>query len=264
MAGAATPEREQLANPGYELFILALSVVSIVNLVLVSPISWLDGQQQDVVLIVDVLLTIVFLTDFAYRLWTADSRRAYFLRGGGWLDLIGSLPLLRVFRIFRVLRVGRLLREFGVGALARWVIRERAQSALYVVGFLVAVVLEFAAVLMLRYEASAAGANITTGGDALWWGIVTVTTVGYGDQFPVTTGGRTVGVFVLAVGVALFGTFTGFLANAFLSPPRESAPAPAPAGSNRALLEDVRAELVAQEERSAALRRRLEQLESTL
>ena len=85
------------------------------------------------------------------------------------------------------------------------------------VTFLVIVVLEVAAILMLPLEARSPDANITTAGDALWWGIVTVTTVGYGDQYPVTTGGRFVGVFVLILGVGLFGTFTGFLANSFLS-----------------------------------------------
>ena len=62
-----------------------------------------------------------------------------------------------------------------------------------------------------------AGANITTGGDALWWGYVTATTVGYGDKFPITTGGRIFGFAMLTIGVALFATFSGFLANVFLS-----------------------------------------------
>ena len=120
-----------------------------------------------------------------------------------------------------MLRVGRLVREYGFGTLGRWLLRERAQSALYVVSFLVILVLEVSSILMLPLEARSPDANITTAGDALWWGIVTVTTVGYGDQFPVTTGGRSVGVFVLILGVGLFGTFTGFLANAFLTPAEE-------------------------------------------
>jgi hypothetical protein len=90
----------------------------------------------------------------------------------------------------------------GFGGLLRWVTRERAQSALYVVVFLVIVVLEMTAIAVLPFEAKAPSANITTAGDALWWGIVTVTTVGYGDQYPVTTGGRIVGVFLLLTGVA--------------------------------------------------------------
>jgi voltage-gated potassium channel len=257
--------REQLRNPGYELFILALSVLSLVNLVLLLPFSWLDGQQRFVVLVVDSIMTVVFLTDFVYRLETAPTRRGYFFHDRGWLDLLGSLPLLRVFRIFRILRVSRLLRQYGFRTLVRWVARERAQSALYVVGFLVIVVLELSSILMLPLEAKSPDANITTGGDALWWGIVTVTTVGYGDQYPVTTGGRIVGVFVLLVGVGLFGTFTGFLANAFLAPPREpELDRPAEPGSARDVIADVRRELAAQEATTAALRRRLEQLESTL
>src|SRR5262249_39273064 len=162
--------------------------------------------------IVDAVLTIVFLSDFAYRLLTADGKRRYFVHDGGWLDLIGSLPLLRIFRLFRVIRVGRVLRTQGFGSLARWLRRERAPSALYVVVFLVVVVLEGSSILILPLEAKSPDANITTAGDALWWGMETVTTVGYGDQYPVTHGGRIVGVFVLVVGVGLFGTFTGFLA----------------------------------------------------
>jgi voltage-gated potassium channel len=258
------PDRsERLRNPGYEIFILALSVLSIVNLVLLLPFTRLDDQQRDVILFVDAVLTIVFLSDFAYRLLTATSKRRYFFEERGWLDLIGSLPLLRVFRIFRVLKVGRLVRENGFGALARWLLRERAQSALYVVTFLVVLVLEVASVVILPLEAKSPDANITTAGDALWWGIVTVTTVGYGDQYPVTEGGRMVGVFVLIAGVGLFGTFTGFLANAFLAPSKHDA-APAEADTPRALVEEVRRELEEQESRSAALRVRLEELEDAL
>jgi voltage-gated potassium channel len=265
--------RETLRNPGYEVFILALSVLSLVNLVLVLPFSPLGEQQQQAIFMIDGCLIVVFLSDFAYRLFTAESKRRYFFRNGGWLDLIGSLPTLRVARIFRVMRVGRLLREYGLGTLARWLVRERAQSALYVVVFLVVLVLEVAAVLVLPLESRSPTANITTAGDALWWGIVTITTVGYGDQYPVTPGGRIVGVFVLLVGVGLFGTFTGFLANTFLSSPDSGAdvgPAVAEAHASetqdglRAELEAIRRELAAQEERSASLRGRLERIESTV
>ena len=163
------------------------------------------------------------------------------------------------------MRVSKLLRQDGFGALARWLVRERAQSALYVVVFLVIVVLEVSSILILPLESKSPDANITTAGDALWWGIVTVTTVGYGDQYPVTTGGRIVGVFVLIVGVGLFGTFTGFLANAFLAKPRPKVvEAATDETTPHSLVADVRRELQAQEERSAALRARLEELEATL
>jgi voltage-gated potassium channel len=162
-----------------------------------------------------------------------------------------------------VLRVERLLREYGLRTLARWLLRERAQSALYVVGFLVIVVLEVSALLMLPLEARSADANITSAGDVLWWGVVTITTVGYGDQFPVTQGGRIVGFFVLAIGVALFGTFTGFLANAFLSPPKESTP-DVPREGAAAVVDEIRSELERLERRSVELRGRLGELELAL
>jgi len=263
MAEVSPGAPEQLRNPGYEVFVLALSVLSLVNLLLVLPFSPIGDNQREAIFVIDGVLSVIFISDFAYRLLTAESKRGYFVRGGGWLDLIGSLPALRIARLFRVFRVGRLLREFGLGTLARWLLRERAQSALYVVGFLVIVVLEVSALLMLPFESQSPDANITSAGDVLWWGVVTITTVGYGDQYPVTTGGRVVGVFVLAVGVALFGTFTGFLANAFLSPAKETARDEAPQGT-AALIDEIRRGLAEQEGRSGHLRARLDELEASL
>jgi voltage-gated potassium channel len=261
MAEVSSGAPEQLRNPGYELFILALSVLSLVNLVLVLlPIG---SNQREAIFVIDGALSAIFLADFGYRLLSAESKRGYLRRGGGWLDFIGSLPALRIARIFRVLRVGRLLREYGLRTLAQWLVRERAQSALYVVGFMVVVVLEVAALLMLPLESRSPDANITSAGDVLWWGVVTITTVGYGDQFPVTTGGRVVGFFVLAIGVGLFGTFTGFLANAFLSPRKEKTPEVAPQGA-AALIDEIRRELAEHERRSVRLRSRLDELEASL
>jgi len=255
----------ELRNAPYELFILALSIISIVNLVLVLPFFPLSSESQDVILIVDVALTIIFLSDFAYRLLTAESKRDYMIRGGGWLDLIGSLPALRFARIFRVLRVSKLLREYGLGTVARWFLRERAQSALYVVVLLVIVVLEVAGVLVLNVEDSSES-NIRTASDAIWWGYVTITTVGYGDKFPVTNAGRIVGLFLLTIGVGLFATFTGFLANAFLAPKKEKSQERAGAGADepRARLEELRGLLDSQEKTAAQLRARLTELEGLL
>ena len=85
--------------------------------------------------------------------------------------------------------------------------RERSTSVVFLGLF----TLELVGLLELHFEEHAPGALITTAGDALWWGYVTATTVGYGDQFPITTGGRVVGILMLNVGVALFATFSGFL-----------------------------------------------------
>ena len=88
------PKRSELYSASYELFILALSVLSLGNvLLLLLPLS---SEIKQIILIVDAGLTVVFLSDFALRLFPVPSKRTYFLAGGGWLDLLGSLPLLRI------------------------------------------------------------------------------------------------------------------------------------------------------------------------
>ena len=240
-------------------------MLSLINIVLSVPFGPLSWQQRQVVLIIDAVLTIFFLIDFALRLSQADSKSRYFLHERGWLDLLGSVPGLRILRVFRLVRAWGLMRTVGLGGIKRWLLRDRAQSALYVMTFLVLLVLEVTGVAVLWFEPGAPNANITTGGDALWWGIVTVTTVGYGDQFPVTPGGRIVGVFLLVAGVVLFATLSGYLANAFLAPRRTEEPEPEtaaagspPNGDDR--LNEIIALLRDQQTETAALRRRLEEL----
>ena len=93
--------------------------------------------------------------------------------------------------------------------------------------------LEFAAILMVIAERGDPNANIKTGGDALWWALVSVTTVGYGDRYPVTVGGRFVGSATLIVGIGLFSTITGFLATK-LATRASDQPVPLPPPSQEA------------------------------
>jgi voltage-gated potassium channel len=208
-------------NPGYEIFIGALSVLSLVNIVLVSLFR--DTATQNVIYAIDVLLSVVFLIDFLVRLHRAPSRSDYLFRQFGWADLLASLPFpqVKILRIFRLIRVARLLRRYGAGNIARSLIKDRAGSALLTLLLIGILVLEFGSLTMLQVEHNAPDANITTAPDAMWYVMVTMSTVGYGDQYPVSTAGRVLGTFVIIVGVGIFGTLTGYLANLFLSPPKE-------------------------------------------
>ena len=213
--------RTELANTGYELFVGALSVLSLVNIVLALLLR--DEALQTVVRVIDVLLSVVFLIDFLARLRRAPSRRDYVFRQFGWADLLASLPFpqFKILRVFRLFRVARLLRRLGAGNIGRGLIRDRAGSALMSLLLIGVLVLEFGSLAMLALEQKAPGANITTASDALWYVIVTMATVGYGDQYPVTTGGREMGTLVIIIGVGIFGTLTGYLANLFLAPRSE-------------------------------------------
>lgn len=230
MAVSAAERRE--VN-GYELFIAALSVISIINIVLALVIS--DSAVKNVVTIVDTGLCVVFFADFLGRLRRAESKRGYFFRQLGWLDLLGSLPLpgLRIARVFRVVRVVRLVRAVGMKTLINKVLHDRASSALYTVLVLCVLVIQYGSMFELVANRSSPDANITTASDSVWYTIVTITTVGYGDKYPVTNPRRIVGVLIMVVGVGLFGVLTGYLANTFLSPASASSSASSQASDSR-------------------------------
>jgi voltage-gated potassium channel len=252
-------DREDLKSVPYELFMLGLALLSIANLVLLGVFKW-ESQHWWLVVYVDIVLTAFFLGDFIYRLATAPSRTHYLGRGGGVLDLLSCAPGFRIFRLFRIFRAVRIIRRLGGRQTLRELHGGFAAGTVYLVIFTGILVLEVVGLLELRFEEGAPGANIETAGDALWWGYVTATTVGYGDQYPVTTGGRIVGYLMLTVGVALFATFSGFLAQAFLSA-RRSAPETAEGSGLEAALHDVERLLEEQQRATETLRARLAELE---
>ena len=211
-----------MKSTGYEIFVGALSVLSIVNLILTYAL--VDDEALNTVLwVMNAVFSVIFLADFAYRLATAPQRGAYFFRHFGWADLLASLPFpqVKILRLFRVVRVVRLMRDVGPRRIWRTLVRDRAGSALYALLLMGVLVMQFGSLTVLYLEEDAPDANITTASDALWYTMVTISTVGYGDQFPVTNAGRLAGAVIIVVGVGIFGTFTGYLANLFLSPRKD-------------------------------------------
>ena len=218
-AKARAEARSELKNTAYEIFIGALSILSILNLVLVYAVSG-DSALELVLSVMNALFSAIFLGDFIYRISTAPKASRYFFRGFGWADLLASLPFpqFKILRLFRLLRVFRLLRELGPRTVWTTLIHDRANSALMTLLLMGILVLQFGSISILYVEEDADGANITSASDALWYTIVTISTVGYGDQYPVTNVGRMIGTLIIVVGVGIFGTFTGYLANLFLGP----------------------------------------------
>lgn len=212
-----TEDGRVLLGMPWEIFVLGCALLSIFNLVLAIVIRTDDLVQ--VVTVMDAILIIVFVIDFARRMRVANDDRAYLLQGRGWLDLVSVIPALRIARILRILRVMRIVGRMG--GLERALVtffRSRATGGLLLVLLIAILVLEFGSLAVLWAERSDPLANITSAGDALWYVVVTMSTVGYGDQYPVTELGRSFGVVIIVVGVGVFGTLTGFLANAFLAP----------------------------------------------
>ncbi|MDQ1106669.1 voltage-gated potassium channel [Nocardioides zeae] len=153
-----------------------------------------------------------FAVDFAIRMTLARDRRRYALRH--WYDVaLILLPLLRPLRVLRVLAFMRVLQRTAAGGLA-------GRATTYVLGTAL-ISLFLGAIAVLDAEQDAPDANIRTFGDALWWATTTVTTVGYGDRYPVTFEGRLLAVVLMLVGIGAVGTVTAALATWLLSHVRE-------------------------------------------
>ena len=173
---------------------------------------------------------VIFLIDFTYNITGSRPRSGYFIHQRGWLDLLGSIPsfgvfqftaLLRLFRLSRLARMRKLMGGQQRDALVKDVLDNRGQYATFITILAAGIVLSVASILVLQFETQSPNANITTGGDALWWGVVTITTVGYGDKYPVTTLGRLTGVSVMFAGVGIIGALASILASLLVPPPKQ-------------------------------------------
>lgn len=200
----------------YDIFIVAITVLSIFNMGLYVVLN--AQSLLYAILIVDYLLSFLFLLDFLRLFIRAKHKAQYFFKEFGWADLLASLPFpqLKVLRIFRLLKAYGLIRRVGLRNIMQQFGANRASAAIFLVLFIIILLLEFGSVGILAIEGNNPDANIINASDALWWVYVTITTVGYGDTYPVTNAGRILGTFVMLVGVGLFGVVTGFLANKFL------------------------------------------------
>ena len=220
---------EVLLSPAWEVFILGISILSVLNLLLVGLFR--NPHLDQVFIIMDSLLTFIFVLDLSRRLVVARDRKAYLTKGHGWIDVLAAFPILRILRVLRIVRMVRTMGRLG-GPLTAFkaFFSNRAAGGLLSVLLVAVLVLEFGSLAILYAEDGASGSNIHSASDAIWYLLVTMSTVGYGDLYPVTDSGRLIGGLIIVVGVGVFGTLTGFLANAFLAP-REVVAAVAPPGN---------------------------------
>jgi len=179
----------------------------------------LSSQDKTVLIYLEDVLCVVFLFDFFRSLRLAPNKWAYFLKGGGWLDLLGSIPYypFAIFRVARLFRIVRQLRRMTGGELRRMLTRQIAQSTLLFT-LVVALILVFTISWgVLLAEQSAPNANIKTYHDAVWWAFVTIATVGYGDYYPVTGPGQFMAVILMFFGIGIIGVLASYLSSTFIS-----------------------------------------------
>lgn len=208
-------ELRQKLRP-WDWFVLGVAVLSLA-LVIIETFVLLSPATFHALVVVDRFACGIFLVDVVVR-WRREGWSRGFWKWG-WLDVLASIPfdaafrtlqLVRIYRIIRVLRALYKLQEVATGT-------SLTEKLLALPGVAFVMVL-FSTTLMLEAERHAPDATIKTGGDALWWALTTVTTVGYGDTYPVTGEGRVIAAVLMLVGIALFGSMSAIITSKLILP----------------------------------------------
>jgi voltage-gated potassium channel len=205
----------------FQIFIIVLSIY-VLGALFIDTVYLLPHETSHLLAIIDDVICLVFITDFIIRFSKASSKRS-FLKWG-WIDLVSSIPtfdVLRAGRFIRLIRLLRILRAVrSTKLLVFHVFRNRTQGTFAAVASISVLLVIFSSISILNVE-TGPSSNIKTAEDALWWSFVTITTVGYGEVYPVTTEGRVIAAVLMVAGVGLFGTFTGFVASWFMQDRRK-------------------------------------------
>jgi voltage-gated potassium channel len=220
---------ELLYSPTAEWIVLVLIVLSVLLLTLElagaqsGPVGWLGAaasqERGGWFFWFDVVLSAGFAVEYFSKLWLAPRKWHFVSRH--LIDLLAILPVLRVFRIGRVvrlLRLFRLLRVMRVGALIGNLsspisedARKYASENLTIITYLVFSMV-FGTLGVMVFE-KGADSGFDTLGDSIWWCVVTITTVGYGDRSPVTFGGRLVAMTLMFIGLSFYALLTGVMSS---------------------------------------------------
>ncbi|WP_088332531.1 potassium channel family protein [Lacimicrobium sp. SS2-24] len=200
----------------FDIGMMVLSIVAVVN-ISVLMLMQLSADVRHYLLIMDTLICVVFLLHFFYNLANSDNRLVYIKEH--WIDFVASIPAIEVFRLARFLQVLRVLRLLKhTRHLVLTSLKDRIQTTLATMMVVLVVLIGASGLSIYLIEYDLPGSNIRTAEDAIWWSLVTISTVGYGDYYPVSTAGRVVSILLILSGVSLFGVISGYIASYFITP----------------------------------------------
>ena len=198
------------------IIVIILSIY-VLGALIVDTVFVLPTETSILLNYIDNTICGFFFIEFFIRFYKAESKLE-FMRWG-WIDLLSSIPMVGILRAGRLLRLIRLLRVIRAFRSSRNLVNHifanKAQGAFTSISVIAILLVIFSAIGILQVE-NDPNSNIKTAEDAIWWAYVTITTVGYGDKFPVTTEGRIIAAILMTAGVGLFGTFTAFDASWFV------------------------------------------------
>lgn len=229
-------EQGDRASRAFDLFIVSLIGLNVV-LVIIETVDEIARDHGPFLKLFEAFSVVVFTFEYLLRLWscTSDSqyrspvagRARFALSGFALVDLMAIAPFylqlilnldpslvgaVRLFRLFRLFKMGRYIRSIRVlGS----VVSEKRKE-MYLVATVLIIVLIMISSLMYYVEKEAQPEAFSSIPAAMWWGMVTLTTIGYGDVFPITTLGKFFGILVAMLGIGMFALPAGILSSGFI------------------------------------------------
>ncbi|MCK8480061.1 ion transporter [Psychroserpens algicola] len=206
----------------FSFFIQALILVSIITFS-VETIPDLKPQTRTILQSIELFCVIVFTIEYLLRIYVANSKLKFIFSFFGIIDVLAILPFYLSFGVdLRSLRALRFLRLFRILKLVRYnkamneflnAIKSAKEQILLFI-FITLILIYFAAVGIYYFENQAQPEHFSSIFDSLWWAIITLTTVGYGDVYPITVGGKVFTFFILMIGLGIVAIPTGIISSA--------------------------------------------------
>ncbi|WP_299102752.1 ion transporter [uncultured Winogradskyella sp.] len=205
----------------FAYFIQFLIIFSVITFS-IETLPDLKPQTKVVLNAIEAFCVVIFTFEYLARIYVADHKPKFIFSFFGIIDLLAILPfylsfgidlrslrLLRMFRLFRLFKMMRYNKAMKHFAQAMMVAKE--QIILFMI--ITLMLIYFAAVGIYYFENEAQPEHFTSIFDSLWWSIVTLTTVGYGDVYPITVGGRIFTFFILMIGLGIVAIPTGIISS---------------------------------------------------
>ena len=206
----------------FAFFIQALILVSVITFS-IETIPNLSAKTKFCLGVIELFSVIVFTAEYLLRIFVSDRKLSFIFSFFGIIDLLAILPFylalgvdLRSLRALRFLRLFRVLKLVRYNKAMNHLIRaiSSAKEQIFLFIFITIILIYFAAVGIYYFENEAQPDKFTSIFDSLWWAIVTLTTVGYGDVYPITIGGKIFTFFILLIGLGIVAVPTGIISSA--------------------------------------------------
>jgi voltage-gated potassium channel len=204
--------------------------IGIQVLILISVVTFsmetipdLKPETRAILRSIELFSVIIFTIEYVIRIYIANRKLKFVFSFFGIIDFLAILPFylaigvdlrslralrfLRLFRILKLVRYNRAMNQFSRAI-------KSAKEQIFLFIFITLILIYFAAVGIYYFENKAQPEHFSSIFDSLWWAIITLTTVGYGDVYPITVGGKVFTFFILMIGLGIVAIPTGIISSA--------------------------------------------------